>query len=201
MSADVVAVVLAAGGSARLGRPKQLLRRDGEPLLRRSVRLAQASGAARVLVALGAHAPLLREALAGTAVEVVEITDWPQGLGASLAGVQAALGDADFRRVLVLGCDQPALALPHLTALLDSALQAEAGGAFSAYAGVRGLPAVVAARDWRAARFSGDEGLRAWARDPARRFGEVSAPDLAWDIDTPADLAAAVSLGWLDRPD
>ncbi|MDG2523782.1 nucleotidyltransferase family protein [Stenotrophomonas sp. HITSZ_GD] len=201
MSADFVAVVLAAGGSRRLGRPKQLLRREGETLLRRSVRLARASGAARVLVALGAQAARFRAELSGMAADVVEIADWPQGLGASLAGVQAALGEPGVRRVLVLGCDQPALDLPHLIALLAEAEANEAQGAFSAYTGVRGLPAVVAAQDWRAARFGGDEGLRALARDPARRFGQVVAPDLAWDIDTPADLAAAVSLGWLDSPD
>jgi molybdenum cofactor cytidylyltransferase len=201
MSADFVAVVLAAGGSLRLGRPKQLLRRDGETLLRRSARLAHASGAARVLVALGAEAGSLRGVLKGLAVEVVEVEDWQAGLGASLARLQAVLGDTGYRRVLVLGCDQPALSLSHLAELLAAAGQAAAGGAFSAYAGVRGLPAVVASEDWRQARFAGDEGLRALARDPARAFGHVQAPDLALDIDTPADLAAAVNLGWLDRPD
>ncbi|KRG38403.1 hypothetical protein ARC20_01725 [Stenotrophomonas panacihumi] len=201
MSMGFVAVVLAAGGSTRLGRPKQLLRRDGETLLRRSARLAHASGASRVLVALGAEAAHLRGELQGIAVEIVEVADWPQGLGASLARLQATLGEAGYRRVLVLGCDQPALGVSHLAQLLDAAEHAPAGGAFSAYAGVRGLPAVVAAEDWRQARFAGDEGLRTIARDPARAFGHVPAPDLALDIDTPADLAAAVSLGWLDRPD
>lgn len=201
MSTDFVAVVLAAGGSTRLGRPKQLLRRDGETLLRRSARLAHASGATRVLVALGAEAAHLRAELKGIAVEIVEVADWPQGLGQSLARLQSVLGAAGYGRVLVLGCDQPALDLPHVAALLDAAERAPAGGAFTGYVGVRGLPAVVAADDWRQARFAGDEGLRALARDPARAFGQVQAPDLALDIDTPADLAAAINLGWLDRPD
>jgi len=154
-----------------------------------------------VLVALGADAGRLRAELTGIAADIVEVVDWSQGLGASLARLQATLGDAGYRRVLVLGCDQPALGLSHLLDLLAAAERAPAGGAFSAYAGVRGLPAVVARDDWRQAHFAGDEGLRALARDPARTFGHVQAPDLALDIDTPADLAAAISLGWLDRRD
>ena len=49
------AVVLAAGGSTRLGRPKQLLTRDGETLVHRAARLAIATGATRVLVVTGAQ--------------------------------------------------------------------------------------------------------------------------------------------------
>ena len=42
MTVPHVAVVLAAGGSTRLGRPKQLLTRDGEALVHRAARLALA---------------------------------------------------------------------------------------------------------------------------------------------------------------
>lgn len=202
MSDEVAAVVLAAGGSQRLGYPKQLLRRDGETLLRRAARLAGNSGAGRVLVALGAQAPQLRLELHGLAVEVVEVPEWQQGLGASLARVQAELSRARHRHVLVLGCDQPALAATHLRHLLDAARQATAGSAFSGYAGVRGLPAAIAWPSWSQARFAGDQGLRAMAREgPLRDSRQVDAPELALDLDTPADVAAAISLGWLDSAD
>lgn len=195
-----VAVVLAAGGSARLGRPKQLLRREDETLLRRSARLAHASGAARVLVALGANASTLRAELHGISVEVVEVPDWEEGMGASLRRLQQALPVA--AQVLILGCDQPALDQAHLQRLLAAAIAAPARSAFSAYAGVRGLPAVVGGAAWTAASFAGDEGLRAMARDAGSHgLAQVQAPDLALDLDTPADVVAAVSLGWLDPPD
>ncbi|HVJ38686.1 MAG TPA: nucleotidyltransferase family protein [Stenotrophomonas sp.] len=200
MSDDVVAVVLAAGGSQRLGYSKQLLRRNGETLLRRAARLAGNSGAGRVLVALGAQATQLRPQLQGLAVDVIEVPEWQQGLGASLARVQSALGQAQHRHVLVLGCDQPALASAHLQQLLDAAR--DGGSAFSAYAGVRGLPAVIAWASWSQARFGGDQGLRAAAREgPLQDSAHVTAPELALDLDTPADVAAAISLGWLDSPD
>jgi molybdenum cofactor cytidylyltransferase len=53
-------VVLAAGGSRRLGRPKQLLKHTGRALLLRAVEQAERTTPGRVVVVLGAHAPLLR---------------------------------------------------------------------------------------------------------------------------------------------
>ena len=50
-----VAVLLAAGGSTRLGQPKQLLTRDGEPLVRRMARLLSHTSPRRLYVIVGAH--------------------------------------------------------------------------------------------------------------------------------------------------
>src|SRR5512138_244962 len=66
------AAVLAAGGSARLGRPKQLLVLDGEPLVRRAARAALEAGFAPVVVVVGAHEAEVRAALSGLAVEFAE---------------------------------------------------------------------------------------------------------------------------------
>ena len=196
MNAGHAALVLAAGASTRLGQPKQCLLRDGETLLHRAARLALATAPRRCLVALGADAARLCPLLADLPVEIVEIDNWRDGLGASLAALRAALGDAAVARVLIVGCDQPALELAHLQALVAAA---EAGmPAFSGYAGVRGLPAAMPMAAWRAATLSGDEGLRAIAREAAAGdIAVVDAPALALDIDTPADLAEAISRGWL----
>lgn len=199
MSADFVAVLLAAGGSQRLGHSKQLLRREGQTLLRHAAHLACGSGAARVLVALGAQRERLQAELCDLPVEIVDVPNWQEGLGASLARLQQALRTAQYGHVLVLGCDQPALAAPHLQQLLAAAARSD-GSAFSGYAGVRGLPAVVAWPLWRQARFAGDVGLRDVARSGAHAVAVVEAPELALDLDTAADVSAAVSLGWLDRP-
>lgn len=121
-----VAVVLGAGGSRRLGRPKQLLTRAGEPLLRRAARLGLASGAARTVVVLGAAHELMTVALCGLDVERVLNPDWQDGLAGSLRCAARALGE-HAASVLVLGCDQPALASDHLRRLLQGAATAASG--------------------------------------------------------------------------
>jgi len=195
MRADHAALVLAAGASTRLGQPKQRLLRDGETLLHRAARLALATAPRRCLIALGAEAATLCPLLADLPVEIVEVDNWRDGLSASLAALRAALGEPALSRVLIVGCDQPALELAHLQALLDAAADAPA---FSTYAGVRGLPAALPMARWRAATLAGDEGLRSIARDAAAgTIAVVDAPALALDIDTPADLAEAISRGWL----
>ena len=118
-----VAVVLAAGGSRRLGQPKQLLKRDGETLVHRAVRLALETKPQRVLLVVGGHAQAMRDAVADLDVEVVMNTGWEEGLASSVRVAAAALaGDhrathqplaIDHDRVVLgqLGADARALAV------------------------------------------------------------------------------------------
>ena len=94
-SAPVAVLVLAAGASTRMGRPKQMLPFAGEPLLRRVVEQALAASAARVFVVLGAYAAAVTPALAGLPVETIWNPDWEEGQGASVrVGVRYLLDRA-----------------------------------------------------------------------------------------------------------
>mgnify|MGYP006198170919 CR=1 FL=1 len=106
MTSSLVAVVLAAGGSTRLGRPKQLLTRDGETLVHRAARLAVASGAARVRVIVGAHADDVVAAVRDLPVECLVNPRWNEGLAGSVRVAVNALAAHD-RATLLLTCDQP----------------------------------------------------------------------------------------------
>ncbi|MFC0152902.1 nucleotidyltransferase family protein [Xanthomonas dyei] len=201
MSSDHAALVLAAGAGSRLGRSKQLLTRDGEPLLRRAARIALQTAPRRCVVVLGADADRLADVLHGLDVEVLRHADWFAGMGSSLSALRRHVqDDATLRRSLILGCDQPALEAPHLRALLDEADRATSRCATSGYAGVRGIPAVVTHTAWADVALQGDSGLRAlFASLDVQTLGCVSAPALALDVDTPADLAAAQQRGWVDQ--
>ena len=191
------ALILAAGGSRRLGQPKALLTRGGVALVRRVAMLALQTSPARCVVVLGAEAPWLRAQLQGLRVDTVDCLDWDSGLSASLRGGFEALGESS-RPVLVLGVDQPGLELAHLAALLaagDSPLDAVA----SEYAGTLGLPVVVPAA-WReeVASLRGDTGLRAVFAQRVDEVVAVDAPALARDLDTPEDLAFWRAAGVID---
>lgn len=193
------AIVLAAGGSLRLGQPKQLLTRDGEALVRVSTRLALASGAARVLVIAGAHADAIHACVEDLPVELLLNAQWQEGLASSLriAACALALHEAG---TLILGCDQPRLQGSHVQGLLSLATAATSRCAVTRYGEQPGMPVVLSPSILRTAHsLRGDRGFRevldALPRDG---LGWLDAPALADDLDTRADVAHAVAQGWID---
>jgi CTP:molybdopterin cytidylyltransferase MocA len=131
----IPAIVLAAGASARLGQPKQLVEYQGETLLARAIRLANESGAGPVFVVLGADIEaILSAGLRDGSVPVIN-KDWQEGIAASIqAGLRAVHGELpDTVGVLLLACDQPRLSASHLRALLR-AFSSESGPVIAASA-------------------------------------------------------------------
>jgi len=189
---SAAAILLAAGSSSRLGRPKQLLEFQRETLIERAVRLAQEAGANPLLVVLGAHHEEIWAAVSKKNVVPVINGAWSQGIATSIhAGVRALEGLVpDISGALILTCDQPFLTADHLRALLESfRTQATPCCVASTYAGTRGIPAVFprsAFVDLYALR--GDQGARLLFRDPSRTAVELPFPRGEVDIDWPIDL-------------
>jgi molybdenum cofactor cytidylyltransferase len=102
----VAGLVLAAGGSRRLGRPKQLLPFEGKTLLDSTLDTARACAFDQLVCALGGAIDDVRETVDLSGVEVVENPDYGAGCSSSIA---AALHTVDPRcdmLVLLLG-DHP----------------------------------------------------------------------------------------------
>lgn len=195
-AARVGAVVLAAGGSTRLGAPKQLLSYEGEPLVRRAARAALAAGAAPVLIVVGAESTRVRAALQGLAgVEVVENARWADGLASSLVvGLRALLDVATVDAVLVTLADQPHVGGSELASLVAQWSSARPIVA-AAYAGIVGVPIVVArAYVDELSTLTGDRGAGAWLRAHGGLVTQAPLPAAAVDIDTPEDAARLSAL-------
>lgn len=192
-------IVLAAGGSRRLGTPKQLLTRSGETLVHRAVRHGLATQPPRVVVVVGGDRFEVIRALAGLDGERVFNPQWQAGLASSLHCAAQALSGHDGP-VLILGCDQPALESAHLLQLLDGAAAASSGCAAAVHGKALGSPAVItAAMLHDAGRLRGDHGFgAALAAMPADSVWRLQAPELQLDIDDVADWHAAVARGLLD---
>jgi CTP:molybdopterin cytidylyltransferase MocA len=195
----VTAVVLAAGGSRRLGRPKQLVRAGGEPLVRRAARVACASSCERVIVVVGASALDVHATLEGLAVETVYNDEWQEGIASSIrCGATEALRyppappyphdpTEPSGAVVFLACDQPALTAAHLDELV-AAWKAGAPAVGSRYGDTLGVPALFAASLLPALlELSGDRGAKAVL---ASCPGSVAVDwaDGAFDVDTEADV-------------
>jgi len=116
---NVHVLLLAAGGSSRLGRPKQLLRWRGRTLLERAIDSAREVVPGRVIVVLGAEAELIRDTINLNAVDTVFNPAWRDGIASSIRlGIRAL--PASAAAVLIGLCDQPLIDSVHLAALLDA---------------------------------------------------------------------------------
>jgi molybdenum cofactor cytidylyltransferase len=189
----VSAIVLAAGASRRLGRPKQLLIYGGETLLARSIRMASEAGADPVFVVLGAHHERIRTEVAWSGTIFVVNENWEKGIATSIHAGLAAL-DASASNApgaLVLSCDQPRLTAEHLRALMEAFVaQAEPSMVASSYAGVRGIPAVFPRAVFpHLLALSGDRGARTLLVEPPCPLIALSFEGGEVDIDEPGDLA------------
>src|ERR1700719_1427359 len=140
-------VILAAGGSRRLGQPKQLLSVLGEPLLRRIVRTATDVGPDHLIVVLGSSAYDCVPVIKDCEVDIVVNPFWESGLAGSIRirGERAEEQDADS--VLLLLADQPWLNSEVIRRFLDR-MNGQTDVIISArYAGILGAPMMFGA-DW-----------------------------------------------------
>lgn len=187
---SVAAIILAAGASLRMGRPKQLLDWGGRALVRVVAEAALAARLDPVLVVVGAAHAQVHAALQGLPLRVVVNSDYARGQSTSLRAGIAALGAELVDGALVLLGDQPFVTVDLIERIVAEWRASGAPIAAPTYAGQRGNPVLFA----RAAfpellAIQGDQGARRMlAGNPARvHLVSFDDPRPLADIDTPED--------------
>jgi CTP:molybdopterin cytidylyltransferase MocA len=180
----VLGLVLAAGASTRMGRPKQLAELDGRPLLEHVLRALEDAPVDGVVVALGANAAEVRARVdLGRAVPLV-VEDWAEGMGHVLASALAAEPARGHRATVVLLGDQP-LVSGRAVARLVEAWRSGAGPVVTAaYGGRPGHPKLFDHRLLpELLRLSGDAGARDLLAANPGWVHQVEVGDLGSDAD------------------
>lgn len=116
----VAALVLAAGGSRRLGQPKQLLPFGGATLLDATLDMVRGCGFPKVVVALGGAVTEVKERVDLSGVSTVVNPDFGQGCSSSIAAALPEVTDGVDGFVLLLG-DQPLVDPAHVHGLVAAA--------------------------------------------------------------------------------
>lgn len=187
----VTGLVLGAGGSRRLGRPKQLLAYGDGTLLGHVVDVARQCAFGQTIVAIGGSAEEVRAGVDLSGTEVVVNEDFGEGCSSSIA---AALAVVDLRcdvLVLLLG-DQPGVSAETVSTLLAGRRASPL--AVCGYEDGRGHPIAFARGAFGdLAQLHGDKGV--W-RLLEQRSGEVAevpvASPIPLDVDSPEDYQAVL---------
>ncbi|WP_370552544.1 NTP transferase domain-containing protein [Conexibacter sp. CPCC 206217] len=188
----IAGLVLAAGGSRRLGRPKQLLPYGGATLLDHTLVTARACAFHQLLCVLGGGADGVREHVDLRDVEVVENAHFGDGCSSSIAAALSAVDPRCELLVLMLG-DQPGVTPATVAALLAG--RGDAPLAACRYDDGRGHPLVFAREVFgELAALHGDKGV--WKLLDRRVDDVVDVPipgPIPLDVDTWADYEAVLA--------
>jgi molybdenum cofactor cytidylyltransferase len=185
-------IILAAGASTRMGRPKLLLTYGSRTLLRHAAETAAASICRPILVVLGAYANQLQCEIEDLPVRPVINEQWADGMGSSIQVSVEALNTydrADSTEALILMlCDQPYVTAAVINDLVTAYHLNGKGIIASEYAGTLGAPTLFG-REYFAelATMRGAAGAKHIIAAHASDVVPVPFPKGMMDIDTPED--------------
>ena len=186
------AVLLAAGGSSRMGRPKQLLRIEDEALVTRMARLLVELEPGSVMVVTGSASQAVKDQLSGLPVQTEHNPRWQDGMAGSLAtGVKNL--PAEVAGVLIVLCDQWRIGVEDLRELAR-AWSADISQIAAACWDENGRQVIGPPAIFPRALFEelinlrGDRGARAVIEKHRENTSFVAMENAHFDLDEPADL-------------
>lgn len=190
-STKIGAILLAAGGSSRLGRPKQLVEFEGKTLIRRAAEMLAASKCSPVVVVLGAEIERSSEQLNGLDISICVNENWSDGISSSIkAGLDAVLRrEPAVDAVVIALCDQPFVTAEDIDLLLATFRMTGSPIVAASYSDTIGVPALFAREVFNDLfALKGDQGARKLIQQQSEKVSTVDIQRAATDIDRPDDL-------------
>jgi len=133
-------IILAAGKSARLGQPKQLLKYENQTLIERIVSTVTSFDFEKNVVVLGAFTEKIQPILASTNVEIIINKNWQKGMSSSLKKGLEQVENSDA--ILVFLSDQPFINTELINGIITAAKSTNLPIIATKYGEVLGVPAL-----------------------------------------------------------
>lgn len=190
---NYTAIILAAGQSSRLGKPKQLLKYQNKTLLEHAIDAAKWSSVKSIIVVVGSNADIILNEIDTSGTHMVKNEDWQSGMASTIrCGVRALPAlDSTIDSAILMVCDQPFVTPDLLNGLIEK--QKETGNPIiaSQYDDIIGTPALFQKRFFaELMALKGDTGAKKIMMQHNDLLVTVPFPKGSIDIDTIDDYEA-----------
>lgn len=183
-------ILLAAGSSSRLGRPKQLIDFQGKKLIQKAIEEAQKSKADALVVVLGWNSELIKSGFDSEKIPFVINENWEEGMASSMqAGLSFLMENEQPDQVILILVDQPFVDANLLNRLILEKERTGKGIVACAYSETLGVPVIFDQKYFEELlMLKGTDGAKkVILRNKADVF-EIEFPLGAVDLDTEEDL-------------
>ncbi len=194
--ASVIALILAAGASSRMGSPKGLLPWGKSTVLQTIIGQVREAGLENIVLVSGAHHENLLPVAHGEAIRICHHPEWEQGMGSSLArGIECVEGlFPEANAILVLLSDQPFVTSKYLREMLRAHAASPSGMTASHYGDASGVPALFPKAFWEDLKaLPPQQGARAFLLKHPDHCQALETGFPLIDIDTPDSYQKALA--------
>ncbi len=184
---NISTIILAAGASTRLGKPKQLVVCQDKSLIRHICDVALQSKVESVYVVLGSQISLIEKNISDLPIKIIENPHWQTGISSSIrAGIKKLPDSTDA--ALILLCDQPKVNTSLLNTIIDTYISTKKQIIACKYGDTIGVPALFDKSLFpELLKLEGDYGAKKVIANHESDRMIIDFPEGIYDIDSPID--------------
>lgn len=186
-------IILAAGSSSRLGRPKQLLQYNESTLLKNTVTEALKVPNSFVIVVTGFNKEIIEKELDSYSISICFNPEWETGMASSIAKGIQELNSENTQCILAV-CDQPFVNASVFENLINESKKSGKRIAASSYSETLGTPVLFHQKYFEELRdLKGNEGAKKLITNYSEDVISVPFEKGNIDIDTEEDYLKVIS--------
>jgi len=193
-----VCLLLAAGSSSRMGKPKMLLAFNGKTFLQHAIDEIKNSNTSGLIVVTGCYHQQLTEILLPQQINFFENKNWEEGMGASIqTGIDYIMQQYPATdNIIIAVCDQPYISSSLLNELITAKQKTGKGIIAAAYNNTEGTPVLFDKKYFKElAQLNGQYGAKKIVQQHRNDIMTIDFPEGVIDIDTAEDYESLLRKG------